>query len=175
MLFSHNHAVQMTGFLCCSSRYRVLCRFRIHISVVGMRREGVVCVTWVWVVWVVSHDTRVRSVSSYSTWRAFSTCNTLQHTATHCNTLQHTATHCNTLQHIISLVSSHPHVCKSLSPSLSLSICHSTLHSYRTYVWPTIEVSHNTSVITRVRCIYHTQGDVSVVSQDTSEIYVIIL
>jgi len=26
-------------------------------------------------------------------------CNTLQHTATHCNTLQHTATHCNTLQH----------------------------------------------------------------------------
>ena len=28
-----------------------------------------------------------------------SSCNTLQHTATHCNTLQHTATHCNTLQH----------------------------------------------------------------------------
>jgi len=158
MLFSHNHAVQMNGFLCCSSRHRVLCRFRIHISVVGMRREGVVCVTWVWVVWVVSHDTRVRSVSSYSTWLHF----------------LH-ATHCNTLQHIISLVSSHPHVCKSLSPSLSLSICHSTLHSYRTYVWPTIEVSHNTSVISRVRCIYHTQGDVSVVSQDTSEIYVIIL
>ena len=33
-----------------------------------------------------------------------STCNTLQHTATHCNTLQHTATHCNTLQHTATYV-----------------------------------------------------------------------
>ena len=30
-----------------------------------------------------------------------STCNTLQHTATHCTTLHHTATHCNALQHTV--------------------------------------------------------------------------
>ena len=35
-----------------------------------------------------------RPIASYG-----STCNTLQHTATHCNTLQHTTTHCNTPQH----------------------------------------------------------------------------
>jgi len=33
-------------------------------------------------------------------WKTSSSCNTLQHVATHCNTLQHTATRCNTLQHV---------------------------------------------------------------------------
>jgi len=40
--------------------------------------------------------------------KSVSSCNTLQHTATHCNTLQHTAAHCTTLHHTATLgVSTH--------------------------------------------------------------------
>ena len=46
----------------------------------------------------------------------------LQHTATHCNTLQHTATHCNTLQHTATYCITHCVISAFLSLSLSLSV-----------------------------------------------------
>jgi len=155
MLFSHNRVVQMDGFLCSSSRYRVLYRFRIHISVVGVRREGVVCVTWVWVRGISWHE-----------WDLY----------------DHTVVDVDFLHHLTRLMRPS---CLETSFALSLSLSmpqfaaqlpHPCMAVTRMSHDPS-GVSHNTSEMYVWVHVYttHKATWVSCLSQDTSEIYVIIL